>query len=217
MEEEIQALHHNHTWTLVPKISNMNVIGCRWIYKVKQKPDGTIDRYKARLVAKGYKQEEGFETFSPVIKITTVRLLLSLTVTKNWYIHQMDVSNAFLHGNLIETIFMSQPLGFQDKIFPSYVCQIHISLYGLKQAPREWFKHLSSFLHSLNFQGSSTDTSLFFHYHNNTPIFILIYVDDILLISPSFAVITPLIQTLKNTFTMKDVGPAHYFLGIEFL
>ena len=138
MEEEIRALHHNHTWTLVPKSSNMNVIGCRWIYKVKQKPDGTIDRYKARLVAKGYKQEEGFdyqETFSPNIKITNVRLLLSLAVTKNWYIHQMDISNAFLHGNLTETIFMCQPPGFQDKIFSSYVCQLHKSLYGLKQAP----------------------------------------------------------------------------------
>ena len=138
MEEEILALHHNHTWTLVPKSLNMNVIGFRWIYNVKQKPDGTIDRYKARLVAKGYKQEEGLdyqETFSPVIKITTVRLLLSLAVTKNWYIHQMDVSNAFLHGNLTKTIFMSQPPGFQDKIFPSYVCQLHKSLYGLKQPP----------------------------------------------------------------------------------
>ena len=112
---------------------------------------------------------------------------------------------------------MSQPPGFQDKIFPSYVCQLHKSLYALKQGPREWFKRLSSFLHSLNFQGSSTDTSLFFHYHNNTPIFILIYVDDILLIYPSFANITPLIQTLKNTCTMKDLGPSHYFLGIEFL
>ena len=98
----------------------MNVIGWRWIYKVKQKPDGTIDRYKARLVAKGYKQEEGFdcqETFSPVIKITTIHLLLSLVVTKNWYIHQVDVSNAFLHGNLTKTICMSQPPGFQDNIF----------------------------------------------------------------------------------------------------
>ena len=185
----------------------------------KKKPDGTIDRYKAKLVAKGYKQEEGFdyqETFSLVIKITTVRLLLSLAVTKNWYIHQMDVSNAFLHANLIETIFMSQPPGFKDKIFPSYVCQLHKSLYGLKQAPRELFKRLSSFLHSLNFQGSSTDTSLFF-VTMITPLYILIYVDDILLISTNFADITPLIQTLKNTFTMKDLGPAHYFLGIEFL
>ena len=111
---------------------------------------------------------------------------------------------------------MSQPPGFQDKIFPSYVYQLHKSLYGLKQAPREWFKRFS-FLHSLNFQGSSIDSSPFFLYHNNTPIFILIYGDDILLISPSFVDITRLIQTLKNTFTMKDLGPAHYFLGIEFL
>ena len=101
-------------------------------------------------MAKGYRQEEGFdyqETFSPVMKITTVRLLLSLPVTKNWYIHQMEVSNAFLHGNLTETIFMSQPPGFQDKIVTSYVYQLHKSLYRLKQAPREWFNvYLLSFI-----------------------------------------------------------------------
>ena len=99
----------------------MNVISCRWIYKFKCKANGSLDRNKARLVAKGYKQEDSFDydaTFSLVVKITTIRILISLATSKNWHIKQLYVSNAFLHGNLKELIYMDQPLGFQDNRFP---------------------------------------------------------------------------------------------------
>ena len=107
MKTEFNALLHNHTWQLVPRSPHMNVINCNWIFKLKHKPDGSTERYKARLVAKGFKQEDDFdydETFSPLTKITTVRILLSIAISQNWLIHQLDVSNAFLHGDLEETI-----------------------------------------------------------------------------------------------------------------
>ena len=188
MKTEFTAQQHNQTWKLVPRSTFMNVISCKWVFKLKHKYDGSIERYKARLVAKGFKHEDGFdydETFSPVIKITTVRILLSLAISQRWLIHQLDVSNAFLHGELQETIFMEQPPGFINTAFPHHVCQLNKSLYGLKQAPRAWFLKLSTYLLSLGFSTSKTDTSLFFKYHNHIPYFFFIYVDDIL----------PLVQT----------------------
>ena len=174
MKTEFTALQHNQTWKLVPRSTFMNVISCKWVFKLKHKYDGSIERYKARLVAKGFKEEDGFdydETFSPVIKITTVRILLSLAISQRWLIHQLDVSNAFLHGELQETIFMEQPPGFINSAFPHHVCQLNKSLYGVKQAPRAWFLKLSTHLLSLGFSASKTDTSLFFKYHNNIPYF----------------------------------------------
>ena len=160
----------------------MNVINCKWIFKLKYKADGSIERHKARLVAKGFKQEDGFdydETFSPVVKITTVRILLSLAISQKWFIHQLDVPNAFLHGDLKELIFMEQPSGFVNTNFPHHVCQLKKSLYGLKQAPREWFLKMSTYLLSLGFSASKRDTSLFFKYYKQIPIFLLISFDDI--------------------------------------
>jgi hypothetical protein len=139
MIEEIKALHGNHTWSLVPLHPSMNVVGSRWVYKIKRHADGRIDRYKARLVARGFTQQEGIdylETFSPVVKPTTVRLVITIAVTHGWKIHQLDVHNAFLNGILQEEVYMAQPPGFVDPTLPSYVCRLHKSLYGLKQAPR---------------------------------------------------------------------------------
>ena len=115
MHVEYQALMDNHTWSLVPKNETMNINGCRWIFKLKFKSDGSIDRYKACLVARGYTQEDGvdyMDTFSHVVKITTIRSLLSIAISQNWHIHQLDVSNVFLHGDLMKQLYMSQPPGF---------------------------------------------------------------------------------------------------------
>jgi hypothetical protein len=135
MALEFQALMDNRTWILCPWPPNRTIIKNKWVYKLKQKVDGTIDRFKSRLVAKGFQQSDGIdytETFNPVIKPTTVRLILALAFAFNWPLKQLDVSNAFLHGILTETVFMEQPQGFVNSSFPDYVCKLNKSLYGLK-------------------------------------------------------------------------------------
>ncbi|KAK1648882.1 hypothetical protein QYE76_066687 [Lolium multiflorum] len=166
MDEEFGALMKNKTWRLVPPRSGHNVIDCRWIYKIKRKADGTIDRYKARLVAKGFKQRYGIDyedTFSPVVKIATVRLVLALSVSRGWSLRQLDVKNAFLHGVLEEEVYMRQPPGYEDSAHPNYICKLDKALYGLKQAPRAWYSRLSSKLLALGFVASKSDTSLFIY------------------------------------------------------
>jgi len=128
MCDEIKALRSNHTWSLVPFHPSMNVVGSRWVYRIKCHVDGSIERYKARLVARGFTQQEDidyFETFSPIIKQTTIRLVFSIAVSHNWKIHQLDIHNAFLNGVLTEEVYMKQPPGFVDPTLPSHVCRLH--------------------------------------------------------------------------------------------
>jgi hypothetical protein len=139
MDEEIQALQTNRTWILVPRPANTNIVGSKWVFRTKHLPDGSIERLKARLVAKGYTQVPGLDytdTFSPVIKATTVRVVFSLAVTNKWPLRQLDVKNAFLNGHLTESVYMEQPPGYIDPRYPNHVCQLQKALYGLKQAPR---------------------------------------------------------------------------------
>jgi hypothetical protein len=177
MEDEFSALHCQQTWTLVPPHPSQNVVSCKWVYKIKRNSDGTIFRYKARLVAKGFHQQAGIdydETFSPVVKPTTVRIILTLATQFQWPLRQLDISNAFLHVYLKENVHMTQPQGFTDPTKLGYVCKPHKSLYGLKQAPRAWFDHFTTHLLSLGFTASTVDPSLFVFHSKGAMLYLLL-------------------------------------------
>ncbi|XP_020114487.1 uncharacterized protein LOC109728471 isoform X3 [Ananas comosus] len=218
MAEEFDALLTNDTWELVPAPPSVNLIGCKWVYKVKQKADGSLERLKARLVAQGYKQQQGIdfdETFSPVVKSTTIRTVLSVALSSGWSLRQLDVKNAFLHGTLSEEVYMKQPPGFVHPSLPSHVCRLRKAIYGLKQAPRAWFQRFTSFLSEIGFVGSTADPSMFVCHSSSGTLVLLLYVDDIIVTGSSSSLLDALIVTLQREFAMKDLGPLHYFLGIE--
>jgi len=217
MQAEITALEENKTWILVDLPPNKKLIGCRWVYKVKYKSDGQIEQYKARLVAKGYTQCEGFdfhETFSPVAKLTTIRLLLALAAAKGWSLRQLDINNAFLHGTLDEEVYMQPLPGYAAK-GESKVCKLLKSLYGLKQASRQWFSRFSTTLLQHGFLQSKSDYSLFTRSQGSSFIAFLIYVDDVIIASNNLAAVSDLTGLLNSQFHLKDLGTAKYFLGLE--
>jgi histone deacetylase 1/2 len=218
MDVEYDALMKNKSWHLVPPNYGYNIIDCRWVYKVKRKVDGTLDKYKAHLVAKGYKQHYGIDyedTFGTVVKAATIRLVLSLAVSRGWNLRQLDVQNVFLHGNLEEKVFMRQPPGYESMTHPHYICELDKALYGLKQAPRAWYSRLSSKLQSLGFTPSTAVVSLFVDNKGGVTIFLLIYVDDIIVTSSSNVATKAILKDLQADFALKDLGELHYFLGIE--
>ncbi|KAI0488007.1 hypothetical protein KFK09_027830 [Dendrobium nobile] len=218
MAEEIKALQQQQTWSLVSPPSNKTILGCKWTFKTKLLPSGKVHRYKARLVALGNHQRFGenyTETFSPVAKMPTIRFLLTVALNRKWAILQLDVSNAFLHGDLLEEIYMKQPKGFIDPNQPTPVCKLHKSLYGLKQAPRLWFQKLTDFLLARGFRFSRSDTSLLLLLKNNVQIYFLIYVDDIILTGSDPNAIKSLLADLHSTFALKQLGQINLFLGIQ--
>jgi hypothetical protein len=218
MEEEMHALAENATWEMVEAPAGVKPIGCKWVYKIKYNSNGTINRYKARLVAKGYAQKHGIdydETFAPVAKMTTVCGLLAVAAAKGWHLHQMDVKNAFLQGDLEEQVYMVQPPGFHSGTNTSAVCRLKKSLYGLKQAPRAWNAKITQQLHKMSFETSKADSSLFIHKTRLGPINILLYVDDLVITGADLEEINRVKRQLAASFEMKDLGDLHYFLGIE--
>ncbi|RVX16339.1 Retrovirus-related Pol polyprotein from transposon RE2 [Vitis vinifera] len=194
-------------------------VGCRWVYAVKVGPDGQVDRLKARLVAKGYTQVYGSDygdTFSPVAKIASVRLLLAMAAMCSWPLYQLDIKNAFLHGDLAEEVYMEQPPGFVAQGESGLVCRLRRSLYGLKQSPRAWFSRFSSVVQEFGMLRSTADHSVFYH-HNSLGqcIYLVVYVDDIVITGSDQDGIQKLKQHLFTHFQTKDLGKLKYFLGIE--
>jgi len=187
MKAEYDALMQNNTWTLTTLPSTANVVGCKWVFKKKYNVDGSLQWYKARLVAKGFHQREGYDftdTFSPVIKPTIIRLVLTIALSSSWPIHQIDINNAFLHDDLNFLVYMHQPPGFSSTD-SSLVCRLNKAIYGLKQAPQSWFKKLSTTLVRMGFSSSKSDISLFSCFTPTDTIFLLVYVDDILITGSS--------------------------------
>src|ERR1044072_9286976 len=193
-------------------------IGCKWVFRVKENPDGSVNRLKARLVAKGFHQRHGLdyaETFSPVVKPTTVRIILTLAVSLHWSIQQLDVNNAFLNGLLEEEVYMVQPPGFITSENKGHVCKLNKAIYGLKQAPRAWFGRLRVVLLKYGFVSSKCDPSLFTLHNNSDVVFLLVYVDDIIITGSSLILLQQLVTKLNSEFALKQLGDLDYFLGVQ--
>ena len=218
MNEEMEALEKNNTWELVPPPQGKRVVGCRWVYTIKHNADGSVNRYKARLVAKGYTQTYGVdyeETFAPVAKINTVRVLMSLAANLDWPLQQFDVKNAFLHGELSEEVYMDLPPGYEASTRGRFVCKLNKSLYGLKQSPRAWFGRFSQAMRRFGYKQSNSDHTLFLKRCEGKLTALIIYVDDMIITGDNSEEVERLKDLLASEFEMKDLGSLKYFLGIE--
>ena len=220
MASEYQALVDNDTWTLVEKPKDRSVVPGKWVFKIKQKADGSVDKFKARYVAKGFKQVEGLdfhETFAPTSRPETFRLIVALAAQKDLVLEQLDVKSAYLHSPIEETIFLEQPEGFEKKSTTGekLVCKLNKSIYGLKQAARNWNKSLESFLLSIEFQRSKSDSCLFTRKESQGHTYVLTWVDDIIVCSPDEQTVKDLKETFAENYEMDDRGKLSWFLGMR--
>ena len=203
MSDEYNAIVRNRTFDLVPRSLATNIVGCRWLHRIKYNPDGTVKCLKSRLVAKCFHQRpriDYHDTFSPVIKHASIRLVLALAIAHNWPLKQLDVNNAFLQGDLTEEVYMTHPPGFVDKDKPDHVCRLRKAIYGLKQAPRAWYNAIREALIGVGFVNSLADASLFVFSSDNLLVYVLIYVDDIIVTGNNFSKITSFIKYLSSRF-----------------
>lgn len=217
MDIEIQALIANNIWIYTTLPTCKKAIGFKWVYKTKSHVDRSSERHKARLVAKGFTQIaciNFFHTFSPVAKLTTVRLLLALTYSLNIHFYQLDVHNSFLHEDLDEVVYTSLPKGITPS-YPNQVCKLYKFIYGLKQSSRQWFEKLSTVMLSTGFKQCPVDHSFFNHQSHDSFTALLIYVDELVLAGNNLDMINKVKATLQHHFHIKDLGPLKYFLGLE--
>ncbi|KAL0559650.1 hypothetical protein IC582_000013 [Cucumis melo] len=218
MEEELSMIEKNKTWILVDRSQDRKVIGVKWVFRTKLNADGSINKHKARLVVKGYAQIFGVDysdTFAPVARMDTIRLLFAIAAQKGWKLYQLDVKSAFLNGFLQEEIYVEQPEGCEKQGERNKVYLLKKALYGLKQAPRAWYSKIDEHLLSLGFLKSLSESTLYVK-HNGTNILIVsLYVDDLLVTGNNADHIQNFKWEMMKMFEMTDLGLMSYFLGIE--
>lgn len=217
---EYQALVSNHTWDVVQLPANKKPIACKWVFKVKLKSNGSEERKKARLVAKGFTQRAGLdyeETFALVAKLVTVKTLLAVAAQLKWHLHQLDISNTFLHGDLEEEVYMLLPPRYeqQGESGKQLVCELNKSIYGLKQASRQWNAKLTSYILSQGFVQSKADYSLFCKQTGCSFTVLLVYVDDIIIGGNDLMYIDQFKNEINDQFKLRDLRILKYFLGLE--
>ncbi len=215
--DEYNSLIQNNTWTLTLLPTGRVPIKSRWLFKVKTGAPGSTPRYKARLVAKGYSQRSGIdygETYAPVAKHDTLRVVLSIVAAFDLEMIQLDIKTAFLYGELDEEIYLKQPEGYVEAGKEEHVCRLHKSLYGLKQASRVWNRHFDTFLKEFGLQTSIADPCLYFRRQKDEFIMVVIWVDDSLVCSTSGAAIGNIVKYLGKHFDMRST-PAEHFVGLS--
>lgn len=218
IQDEMDSIMGNDTWILADLPPGSKAIGCKWIFKKKMKVDGTIDKFKARLVAKGFTQKEGidyFDTYAPVARISTIRVLLAIASIHKLHIHQMDVKTAFLNGELDEEIYMKQPEGFVVQGQEHKVCKLVKSLYGLKQAPKQWHEKFDKVIVSNGFRIHQSDKCVYSKFTETQGVIVCLYVDDMLIFETDLDSIQSTKDMLSSSFSMKDMGVADVILGIR--
>lgn len=213
VDAELGSLEENDVYDIVDAPVGRKVVPSKWVFKIKHKANGDIDRYKARLVAKGFAQQPGVdfdEVFSPVVRYDSLRLLLALSASRGWRPRQLDIKTAFLYGELKEEVYMQLPEGSR---LPGKVAKLKRCIYGLKQAPREWFARLTNFLRPYGFASSTFDPCVLAHESGN--LFLAIYVDDITVFGDKGPLLDQTIELLKTEFKVNDLGDINWLLGIQ--
>ena len=219
MKEEMNSLLQNHTYDLVKLPAGKRPLKNKWVYRLKAEEHSSQPRYKARLVVKGFSQRKGVDfddIFSPVVKMSSIRVVLAIAASSDLEIEQLDVKTAFLHGDLDKEIYMVQPEGFQVKGKENLVCRLRKSLYGLKQAPRLWYMKFESFMTTHGYNRTTSDHCVFFKkFAGDDFIILLVYVDDMLIVGHDASKIVELKKELSESFAMKDLGAAKQILGMK--
>ena len=218
INDEMDSILSNNTWVLVDLPPGSKPIGCKWVFRRKYHTDGSIQTFKARLVAKGFRQKEGidyFDTYAPVARITSIRVLMALASIYDLYVHQMDVKTAFLNGDLNEEVYMEQPEGFVLPGNEKKVCKLVKSLYGLKQAPKQWHEKFDSVILSDGFKHNGVKKCIYSKFTNEYGVIICLYVDDMLIFGTNLRGVNETKKYLTSKFKMKDLNEVDTILGIK--
>ncbi|GJZ26433.1 retrovirus-related pol polyprotein from transposon TNT 1-94 [Tanacetum coccineum] len=218
MQEELTQFKTNDVWCLVPPPKNQTIIGTKWVFKNKLDENGVVSRNKARLVAQGYNQQEGIdfdETYAPVARLESIRILLAYACAHDFKLFQMDVKSAFLNGFINEEVYVAQPPGFVDFEKPNHVFKLKKALYGLKQAPKAWYDRLKAFLLDHSYTMGLVDNTLFTKKKDSHIIIVQIYVDDIIFGSTCQDLCDDFSKIMHDEFEMSMMGELNFFLGLQ--